>query len=940
MAISTVPKGHPVRLRNRVSLSLAVLSALTLAGCGKNEAQDVARAKAELARKDVNTARIELKKLIQTHPKSGEARYLLGAQLLADGEGAAAVIELQRALEFKYNEALVLPRLAEAQILAGQARQVIAQYTDTRLADADAQARLQASVAYALALEGDTARAGDAVQRALAASPKSAHALLMKARLAAVANDVDGGLQTLDELLAAHPDSHEGWSLKGDLLLRKADGQAAAMAAFRKALEAKPDQLYAHSALVALNLSRGDLDGAKKQFALLQKLAPKHPNTALFDAHLAYASGNHARAREILQALLRALPENVNVLLSAGENEMKLGAVQQAEAQFAKASALAPRNALARRLLAQAQMRLGQAPKALLTLAPLVDAADASADVLTLAAQARLLNGEAKAADALYTRVAKLKPTDPRLRTIVATAALGKDNDNAVFSELRDIAGVDAGTSADMALISAHLRRGQVDAALQALNGLTRKRPNDPMSHQLLGQILVMKKDNAGARKAFEQALVADAGYFPAVAALAALDLQDQQPDNARQRFKALLKAQPGNARILLAMAELSQRQGAPRAEVLKQLDAAVKAAPSDPDARAALIAYHFGGNQFDAALAAAQAATVALPENLELLELLGRCQIRVRQPSQALATYGKIANVYPKSPRGHLGMADVYLSTNELDLAQRSISRALELAPNLPEAQGQAVVVALRRRQHDAALAIARSMQTQRPADTDGLMLEGEIEMNRGRWDAAAAALRQAMAKSGSGTAALKLHHVLLRAGKGAEADALAQRWLQAHPDDAAFLFYLGDAAQTKGDAATAERHYQQVLKAQPEHVLALNNLAMLYLQQKKPGATALAERAVKGAPDQAALLDTLAQAQAADGQVSQAVDTQKRAVAMAPGEPTLQLRLARYHLQGGDKAQAKAELDKLAKLGTAFAQQAEVTQLRSTLTVALPGR
>jgi len=929
-----------VRLHPPVSLSLALLSACLIAGCGKNEASDLARAKAEVARKDTAGARIELKKLIQAHPKSGEARFLLGQQLLADGEGAAAVIELQRALEYKVPEAQVLPQLAEAMILAGQGRQVIGQFADTQLAEAEGQARLQAAVARALALDGDIQRAGETVQRALAASPTSAQALLMKARLATLANDVDGGLATLDDLLTRHHDSHEGWALKGDLLLRKPDSQAQAMAAFQQALKAKPDQLYAHSALVALHLARGDLASAKTQFAALQKLAPKHPNTAMFDAHLAYAEGKHARAREILQALLKALPENVNVLLSAGENEMKLGAVLQAEAQFAKASALAPRNALARRLLAQAQIRLGQAPKALLTLAPLVDAPDASPEVLTLAAQARLLNGEAKAADALYTRVAKLKPSDPRLRTIVATAGLGKDNDTAVLGELRSIANEDSGTSADMALLSAYLRRGQIDAALQSLAGLERKRPGDPMSSQLRGQILVMKKDSAGARLAFEKALAAEPGYFPAVAALAALDLQDQQPDAARQRFKALLKAQPNNARAMLALAELSQRSGAPRAEVLQQLEAAVKAAPGDADARVALISHHFSGNQFDAALAAAQAATVAFPESIDLLELLGRCQMKARQPSQALATYGKIANIFPKSPRGPIGLADVYLATGELDLAQRSIDRTLELAPNLPEAQGQAVAVALRRRQPDAALTIARQMQSQRPNSAEGLLLEGEIEMSRSRWEAAATALSKAVDKFSAPAAALKLHHVFGRAGKAAEADALADRWLKAHPQDAGFLFYLGDAAQSKGDAANAERRYRQALALEPEHVLTLNNLAMLMIQQKKPGAMILAERAVKAAPDQPALLDTLAQAQAAEDKLSQAVETEKRAVLLAPGEPTLQLSLARYLLQAGDKAQAKAELDKLAKLGAAFAQQDEVTRLRNGLASTLPGR
>ena len=929
-----------MRFHHRVALPLALVCVLFLPACGRNEASDVLRAKADLAQADSAAARIKLKHLIQAHPKSGEARYLLGARLLADGDAAAAVIELERASDLKHPAAAVLPTLAEALVLSGQAQRAILLGADTALPDPDAQARLQAAVAQALAVQGDLPAAQAAMARALAAAPTSAPALLIKARLAAMADDVAGALATIDRLLAAHPAHAEAWALKGDFLLRQPDGRQPAMAAYQKALQIKPDQVYSMSALVALHMAQGDLDSARKQFTALKKQAPKQLNTGFLEAHLAYAAGNHAKAREIFQALLQVLPENVNLLLSAGENELKLNAPVAAEALFAKAAALAPRNPLARRLLAQAQIRLGQAARALVTLAPLVDAPDTSADVLALAAQARLVNGQAKEADALYARLAKLKPTDPQLRTLVASAGFGRIDDNTVFSELQSIASDDRGSSADLALIGAHLRRGQLDAGLAALAPLQRKRPDDPMPLHLRGQILAMKQDSAGARQSFDDALKRDAGYFPSIAALAALDLRDGQPEVAQQRFKTLLKTQPRNAAAMLALAELLVRQRAPRADVQKQIMAAVQAAHADPDARVALIAHHFDGRDFDAALDAALAATVALPDNIDMLALLARCQMRVGQTHQALSAYGKIVNLQPRSARGHLGMADVYLQTNELDLAQRSVNRALELSPRLAEVQGQAIAVAVRRKQFDAALDIARHMQAERPAEALGFALEGEIESRRGHWDAAAAALRKALDKRAPGAAVSKLHIALLRGGKAAEAEQFAASWLKRHPKDTSFLFQLADAAQVGGNNALAEQRYQQILALQPEHVLALNNLAMLYIQMKKPNATALAERAVRNAPDQPAFLDTLAQAHANDNHLKQAIEVQQRAVDLARDEGLLLLSLARYQLQAGDNAQAKAALDKLARKGKQFAQQDEVARLQKSLVSSLPGR
>ena len=155
-------------------------------------------------------------------------------------------------------------------------------------------------------------------------------------------------------------------------------------------------------------------------------------------------------AREIFQALLRVVPDNPQVLLLAGETEMRLGAGVQAETMFAKAATLAPNNPEARRLLARAQLRLGQPAKAITTLGPLVEKADAGAEDLALAAEARLLTGDAKAADALFVRVARLAPTDPQLRTMVAVNAMGRGNDAAAFTELNSIAAADSGTGADL----------------------------------------------------------------------------------------------------------------------------------------------------------------------------------------------------------------------------------------------------------------------------------------------------------------------------------------------------------------------------------------------------------------------------------------------------------------------------------------------------------
>ena len=96
--------------------------------------------------------------------------------------------------------------------------------------------------------------------------------------------------------------------------------------------------------------------------------------------------------------------------------------------------------------------------------------------------------------------------------------------------------------------------------------------------------------------------------------------------------------------------------------------------------------------------------------------------------------------------------------------------------------------------------------------------------------------------------------------------------------------LSRLGDMALDQKRLADAEVHFQAVVRQQPNNVLALNNLAYVLVQQKKPGAVAMAEKAVKLAPGRAALMDTLATAYAQDKRLEQALEIQQKVLTLLP--------------------------------------------------------
>jgi predicted Zn-dependent protease len=127
----------------------------------------------------------------------------------------------------------------------------------------------------------------------------------------------------------------------------------------------------------------------------------------------------------------------------------------------------------------------------------------------------------------------------------------------------------------------------------------------------------------------------------------------------------------------------------------------------------------------------------------------------------------------------------------------------------------------------------------------------------------------------------------------------------------------------------ALAASQYELVMKAYPNNVAALNNLAWIYTEQHDPKALALAERAYKLAPQSAGVADTYAWALVARNQARTALPIAEKAAKAAPNVPTIQYHLAVAQARVGDKAGARATLEALQKSGVAFEDKQAAEQL-----------
>src|SRR4030095_6871401 len=186
---------------------------------------------------------------------------------------------------------------------------------------------------------------------------------------------------------------------------------------------------------------------------------------------------------------------------------------------------------------------------------------------------------------------------------------------------------------------------------------------------------------------------------------------------------------------------------------------------------------------------------------------------------------------------------------------------------------------------------------------------------MAEGKFPQAVKAYETAYGMGKSGPGVIKLHTAYIQAGKPEEAEGRLTEWLKESPDDALVRRYSAETSLKSGKYQKAVEQYEWLVKRQPGDVVALNNLAIAYLQLKDTRALETAERAHKLKPESPTVADTLGWALVEQGDPQRGVELLQKAVAAAPKAAEPRYHLARGLAKAGERTKAQQELEKFLK-------------------------
>lgn len=896
---------------------LAAGLAISLVACGTGDpAALVASAKTYLAQANPQTAIIQLKSALQKSPDNAEGRALLARALLDIGDPVGAETEIRKAIALRWSDDEAYPLLARAMNAQGKFRAVISELEGRNLGTAEARADLFGSLATARMNTGDVAGARTAIAAAAREVPDDPRVLVVQAELAGRENDLAQAGRFLDQALAKQPKNVDAILLKSALLGMQNQPDAA-IQLLQDGIAANPTVATLYFALVSHQVRAGNVEATGRTVAKLREIAPTDARTLYADALWSFTSGDNARAADILQRIMGALPDHLPAQMLNAMVQYQLGSFGLAEDSLRKVLARQPGEPAARRLLAATYVRTGRASLASDLLTPLLQAGTTDPFVWRTAGEAALATGDVTAAAKYYEQAASLDAKNVPTKVRLAQVRLAGGEADRAFRDLEALSSADAEhTEADLALVAAYLRQRRFDQALQAAQNVVKKHPEMAGSHQVLGTVQLVKRDLPAARTSFEQALARDPKYVQAARSLAMIDVQDGKVDAARARYDAMLAKDPSNESLLLASAELASlsEEGADSAR--KFVERAIVAHPTSVQPRLMLIALAAREGNQKAALAAAQAAAVALPGDAQLQEALGSAQLASGDANQAIETFQRLTKQQPQNASALVRLAEAQASSKDVAGAITSVRKAVALKPDQADFVPLLSKLLLANNQADDAIAEARRVQKARPREAVGYVLEGEIRAAQNRWADATAAYRQALSRQASPTVAGRVYVAMSRDGKAAEAAAFASQWNRDNPKDITLHVLAAQAAQGRKDTAQAIAEYRAALAIEPDSWVVLNNLAWLLSSTDQPAALELAERAYHLAPLNPGVLDTLGWILADGRDAARGVQMLRMAANLAPRVPEIRLHYGMALAKAGDKASARRQFETLTRL------------------------
>ncbi len=668
-------------------------------------------------------------KVLAKHPDDVAAQTLKAAVLAMTGRKPEAIAQAQT-INARHptdpDAALLLASVYTAQQRFTEAATVL-----RRAVDAQPQhVGLLTTLGATLVRTEDFAGAEQVLRRIVAVEPKVMDHRLLLARFYDHAKNPDKAEAVIREAVELDPDNEDRRLKLAEYLAARSDavrGEAALLEA-RKALPysmkirfalgkhyeskreggkarkiyeevvdekgTRPPGLEAQVKLAGLDLAEGRQEAAEKRLQEVLKENPLAADALLLHGKLAMGRKDGKEAVQSFRSVLKDQPDAADVQALLGQAYLLTGEASLARESLEKAVSLNPRQMDARRALAGLDAGEGRRNEARRHLEEILKEAPKDLNALGMSLGLQVADRDWSAAEATLSRLRE---------TGANGLVIGMAEGNVYQARQqwdKALAAFERATAADpvapdplFSLVRIEIGRGRAAQARARLDDILSGRPDHPYAHGMLGEVLLLLKEETRAERELQEANRIKPDWVTPWLDRANLHTSRKNPSEAVQVLETGLKANPRSEELRVLLASMLNTMGQTD-RAIKEYETVLRDNPQALVAAnnlASMLADKKGDPpSLERALALSRDFEKVAPHPF-FLDTLGWVYLKMGRSDDALRVIRQAVAKAPQHPvlNYHLGMA--YYRAGEAKQARIYLEKAVHAGqafPGLDEAR------------------------------------------------------------------------------------------------------------------------------------------------------------------------------------------------------------------------------------------------------------
>jgi len=871
----------------RLLISLSFIISF-FANAAQNANEHYENALISFQQNEITTSIIHIRNALKTDENHMPSRVLFAQIHLAQGDGVAAEVELQKTKSNEVDQSQIVTLFAHAYILQNKYEDVL------RITKAGERGSLieselllyrgQALIGKKLYRSADTA-----FEEALLLNPSYQLALLGRAQMALKALKPEKAMAYIEQSLKIPTPFINGWILKANVL-QKLGQIDKALITIKQALAIDDTHLAARLSAASLHIVLKNYEIAEKHVDYIINKIPNEPRAgylkAIINASLNKENTNKENTLSDVLITLSAVPDEVmkntpDYYYLAGLTNFQFGNLNDARKYLTQYLAYAEFDLESVRMITTIDLRQGnaKAAKNLLTKTNLARPNDAN--ILTLLGMVHLQLHQTQKAESYFLRVLTMFPNSEIGISNLAQSKMQSGEYQSAIDALLSIKDNKInGVQIKLLLIDSYQKSNNPEKALIIAKELSEQFSKDSYFQQRLGVIYGLNGNIPEARSAFQNALTIDPKNIIAIVHLARMDNIENNTDKALTFLKEKLEIYPDND---LIKAELSDTYLI-RGDIQNALLWIKKAYAGSPNSfyvvrkQAELLSKN---NQIQIAIDSVDSFIGQNIKEIEALRLIATLYQSVGKHHPAILALRDYVKKSHDKTSAYIFLAKAQQKANDRIGTIQSYKKAIVAdETSLPAHIGLLNIVSSNKDEKYATLLINSIYKITK---NDGLkdMLLGDLYLALEQPEKSIQHYTATLKVSDQKQAILGLYRSYKLKEEFIPVIPHLKKWLIKYPGDLLVAISYADALKGAQQLQASADYYEELLTSHGQLPILLNNAANVYFElNNQEKSLEYARGAYKYLSDNVAIMDTLAWIESRSGNHEEALGLFRKAL------------------------------------------------------------